>query len=378
MDVSTETLPDLRITGNIAARAANARPGPASLVGLLLWVVLLAGCVSRGLPVAVDYANATMRTRVDAEIARYYLMHYRHGRRLRPQFDIAIDRVAQAPLERLLNRDYLATLAQRYSTDFAAALLIDRLRAQPANRTAETRFRALVTSPDARESVGRYRILFVPGWGYRSWPETGADLAVPRRAAAAAGFDTVLVATAERGTVIGNAHLIAEALRRAAPQPVIVVSVSKSGAEVAYCLGRLLSADASRHVRAWVNVGGVLQGTALVSELGGLEAKELADLSPRAGRERFTGLTFPRHLAVLNYVGIPFSGDVTPRVRHGYRLLRDLGPNDGLALTVDQLVPGAATLVEPGLDHFFQDPALGNKTVAFALLVISWLETERR
>ena len=146
---------------------------------------------------------------------------------------------------------------------------IDRLRFQPANRAAELRFRALLASAGTRADRGaasRYRVLFVPGWAYRSHPETSADFAMPRRVVTAAGFDTALVATSERGTVIGNAQLIADALRRAAPRPVIVVSASKAGPEVAYSLGRLLSVDASRHVRAWVNVGGVLQGTALVDD----------------------------------------------------------------------------------------------------------------
>jgi hypothetical protein len=159
---------------------------------------------------------------------------------------------------------------------------------------------------------------------------------------------------------------------------VIIVSASKAGPEVAYCLGRLLPAEDSRHVRAWVNVGGVLQGTALVDfaldDPAGFVPTGLADLSTTAGRRRFAGLNFPPHLLVLNYVGIPFSGDVTKRARYGYRILGVSGPNDGLALTVDQLVPGAVTLIEPGMDHYFRDLELGEKTVALTLLVVGWLD----
>jgi hypothetical protein len=36
--------------------------------------------------------------------------------------------------------------------------------------------------------------------------------------------------------------------------------------------------------------------------------------------------------------------------------MRDLGPNDGLTMLVDQLLPGGLTIVEPGVDHYFDHP----------------------
>ena len=36
--------------------------------------------------------------------------------------------------------------------------------------------------------------------------------------------------------------------------------------------------------------------------------------------------------------------------------MRHLGPNDGLTMLVDQLLPGGVTIVEPGVDHFFEHP----------------------
>jgi hypothetical protein len=36
--------------------------------------------------------------------------------------------------------------------------------------------------------------------------------------------------------------------------------------------------------------------------------------------------------------------------------MRHLGPNDGLTMLVDQLLPGGLTIIEPGVDHYFDHP----------------------
>ncbi len=50
--------------------------------------------------------------------------------------------------------------------------------------------------------------------------------------------------------------------------------------------------------------------------------------------------------------------------------MRSIGPNDGLALTLDEIFPGAATLVELGLDHYMSAPDLGRRTVALTRAVL--------
>ena len=47
-----------------------------------------------------------------------------------------------------------------------------------------------------------------------------------------------------------------------------------------------------------------------------------------------------------------------------------IGPNDGLALTLDEIFPGAATLVELGLDHYMSAPDIGRRTVALTHAVL--------
>jgi hypothetical protein len=39
-------------------------------------------------------------------------------------------------------------------------------------------------------------------------------------------------------------------------------------------------------------------------------------------------------------------------IGRGYRTMREFGPNDGLTLLADELVPRAVPLLMPGIDHF--------------------------
>ena len=49
----------------------------------------------------------------------------------------------------------------------------------------------------------------------------------------------------------------------------VVVSASKSGAEVALALGRVLTPAETSHVRAWVSIGGVLRGSPVADRIVG-------------------------------------------------------------------------------------------------------------
>lgn len=53
--------------------------------------------------------------------------------------------------------------------------------------------------------------------------------------------------------------------------------------------------------------------------------------------------------------------------------MRSLGPNDGLALTRDEIFPGGATLVEMGLDHYLSAPDIDRRTEALARAVLRHL-----
>ena len=227
-----------------------------------------------------------------------------------------------------------------------------------------------------------YEIVFVPGYLYKRHRVTGADLAAPRAALRKAGLAPGFIETSEDGAIEANAEIIAAAVRaRTDGRRLILVSVSKSGPEVAAALTRLDAGGASK-VAAWVNIAGALQGSPLADEslsqwedvIGQVDIAGLTSLSTARSRQRFASFHVPRHVLVLNYIGVPLAASVSWLGRGGYAQLRVHGPNDGLSLLPDLIYPAAATLAEIGRDHFLLDDHTDAATIALALTVIRYLE----
>jgi hypothetical protein len=212
---------------------------------------------------------------------------------------------------------------------------------------------------------------------------TGADLAAPRAALARAGIAQHFVETVEDGTIEANAEMIANAIRARSRtgRRLILVSVSKSGPEVALALTRLGPGETGR-VAAWVNIAGTLQGSPLADDsllqleevAGKVDIAGVEGLATTRSRERFASFRIPSHVLVVNYIGIPLTGSISLLARGGFLQLRSHGPNDGLSLLPDLIVPGGITLANIGRDHFLLDDQLDVSTLALALTVVGYLE----
>ena len=88
----------------------------------------------------------------------------------------------------------------------------------------------------------------------------------------------------------------------------------------------------------------------------GFDLEGALSLQTSRRRPHFASLRFPDHLLLVSYVPVPLSGGISDRGAFGYSRMRDLGPNDGLTMLIDQLLPGGLTIVEPGVDHYFDHP----------------------
>ena len=340
-----------------------------------------------------------IKTTVDSEIARYYLEKYLQGVRSNPDYDQAIKNAHEIGDGRPLDSDNLQRLSERFSPDFAALYFVNRANQNPSSRKAQQAFRSHLAALRTKEGeagsrsdekFGSYLMAFVPGYAYKRDPATGADFARQRIIMDRAGFKTHLIETDEVGTVEKNAAIIASALISLSKQHdnIIVVSTSKGGPEVALALGKLLTPQQSGRIRAWISVGGILRGSPLAdralvwprswwAKIGtfflGLPQENLENLSTRRRKEVFNQLAFPDHVLVVHYVGVPLSGQVSRDVRGRYRALRKLGPNDGLTLLTDELVPRGVVITDMGLDHYYRDPEIDLKTVALAYVVFDEL-----
>ena len=364
---------------------------PCSLSTLMTASLLLSACA--GLPVHGTVGGQTIQSRVDSEVARYYLANYLAGKRGDALLDERIDRLYQNSRDGLPNRDDLKKLSDEFSVDFAALYLADQIARVPVNRRFRSAFdqaydHVRKALPEDRVKLpiaaAEYEVMAVPSYLYKRVLVTGADLAAPRAALQRVGLPCHFVEISDDGPIEANADLVVAAIRARAQsgRRLIIISASKSAPEVALALTRLGPAE-TRHVVAWVNTVGALQGTPLVDDgllpeveffVGKIDADGVESLTTTRSRQRFESFRIPEHVFVVNFFGIPLTGSVSFRGRRGFFPLRKWGPNDGMVLLADLIFPGGVTLVELGSDHFLLDRHLDITAVALAITVIQWLE----
>ena len=355
---------------------------------ILLASLLLSACA--GLPVRGSVGMQTIDTRVDSEVARYYLGSYLEGQRSDASLDQRIDHVYQSANGSLPDRNELKHLSDEFSVDFAALYFADQIARIPANRRFRRAFDEAYEY--ARDAFPRghiklptnYEVMFVPTYLYKRLFSVGADMAVPRAAIEKVGLATHFVETQDDGAVETNADLVAAAIqsRVESGRRLILISASKSGPEVALALTKLGPAK-TRHVAAWINAMGALQGTPLVDDrlfpdleilMGKIDAAGADSMATPRSRQRFDSFRIPKHVLVVNYFGVPVVGSVSFFARTSYFPLRKYGPNDGTVLLPDMIYPGGVTLTELGADHFMRRRPLDVTTAALAITIIRWLE----
>jgi hypothetical protein len=362
-----------------------------SLIASLFTLLMLSACA--GLPVRASVGMQTIETRVDSEAARYYLEHYLPGNRMDTELDERIDLVYQSANGGLPDRGELKRLSDEFSVDFAALYLADQIAHIPVNRRFRIAFDhaydyTRMALPQNRVQLPAaavdYEVLVIPIYLYKRLIGSGADLAAPRAALEKVGLTCHFVETQDDGAVEANADIVAGAIRARAKSDrrLIILSASKSGPEVALALTRLETAE-TRHVAAWINVAGVLQGTPLADKhlfqeleflVGEVDVAGEESLTTQRGRRRFDSFHIPKHVLVVNYLGIPVTGTISFWGRRGFNLLRKHGPNDGVSLLSDMIFPGGVTLADLKNDHFMRGKPLDITTVALAISAIRWLE----
>lgn len=311
---------------------------------------------------------------IDGPVDSRWASDYLEGRPLPAPLETWRRRYIAA--DRVPSREVLAGIARDYSTDVATLLLLEVLSARAEVRTLRHRYEAELAhvrrvglSAARPDTPADLLVLMVPGWFYETHgDETNADYAIQRRLLERWGIAHRLVPIDENGSVEVNARTVAAAIREASQRHrILLVSASKSAGEVALALGRELAPQETGAVIGWLSLVGVVQGSPLAdrvlepdlcwfTELSlGLEGFDLdGAMSMRTTQRRpeFEGLAFPAHVRTLVFMAVPLSGHITDRGAFGYARMRVHGPNDGLTLLADELIPGAVPLLVPGMDHF--------------------------
>jgi len=269
-----------------------------------------------------------------------------------------------------LTLGFLQRLAEEEGIDFATALLYDRLIRSPQHGPGVAHIEAPPETPVGRRPP--ITLAIVPGACYVEYPHTGAGGERLGAIAETLGCQTKVVPIKSFGSLAENAQTICDWLSCCTDDRIIVVSLSKGGADVKLALARPEADLAFRRVKAWVSLSGIIYGTPLADWfLGrplsrvllrllcwyrGYRFDYLQDLGRRPGGPLDSDLRLPDHLKVVHVIGFPLIRHLSsPLARRTHRRLAPLGPNDGGGILLADVLrlPG---LVYPvwGADHYLQ------------------------
>jgi len=362
---------------------------------VLASLFLLSCSSSTKIPAKGEFFGITVETTVDSEFARYYLETYLQDKgrdqALFARIDLLHKQTASLP-----NREVLKRISQEFSVDFASLFFASELLSNECNLELNQSFsHYLANDIEVETDISSYLLLFVPGWDYaENGPHTGADFAQPRILAQDFGIENYLVEIPPTGSVSENAAYLAAEIRRhgRSGKKILIAGASSAGPAIHLALGEKLRPEELRTVKAWLNLGGILQGSPLIDFLQrkpqrwlfnfvmwfkGWDDEAISSMGVVPSRERFERLRVNADIFTLNYIGIPLSGQLSKYSWDKYPLLKADGPNDGLTLVADVVAPNSFTVVALGSDHFFaEDPRINEKTVALMKLIITYLEND--
>jgi len=285
----------------------------------------------------------------------------------------------------------LVWITKNKSLDAATLFLISYLHNDKINLDINQKYqnniKNITNNQQLSDKYRAYYYLFIPGWLYKTIPDTGADFKAIRKKLMDNGLNNELLAINENGTIAENAKTVINRINELNNKKVILVTVSKSGAEVASFIndGYL---EQTPQLKGWVNISGLLKGSPLASYantfpmdlstsfifyINDLNKITIKELEHHKQKQYFRNYSQNKKFKIINIVAIPFYDQISFDGWFGYQLLYDNGPNDGRALIIDQLAPGK-TLVEIGLDHYYQDSNMPTKALAIMKTFVDDLE----
>jgi hypothetical protein len=349
------------------------------------------GCVSAtNFPVDVKYLGDRINFPVDSDIAKYYLEEYLVGTGNNEAYDKKIKNIYESYPNP--TQDQLAAISKLISVDFAALYFSEYVRRTDNNNRYNHEFQSIVEKDELIPSdlSSGLTVLFVPGWDYEDNGNiTGSDLKRPMVVLKQIGINTQIAKVPPVGSVEEIAIDVAKYIERLgeSDSKIVIVSASSAGAAIYLALADHANKQLMKNIVAWVNLGGIINGSALVDHylewpqrsilylvalFQGWDIDNLESMSRSESRKRVAALgPLEEHIFIVNYIGLGLSGALSDLSTDGYKVMSDYGPNDGLALLGDMIVPNGVTILAPLSDHFYKnDKQIDKKTIALFHLVM--------
>lgn len=363
---------------------------------LLQTVIISNCCVIPKNKVTGRFHTFDISTTVDSEIAKYYLENYLANNKNNPDSDKKIDDINAEYIGETPNRDDLLAISKKTSVDFGAIFFADRLLKYKNNENLQKEFLQnleMIKKNEVNFPNKDFLVLIVPGFDYvENGSVTGADFAKPRELISKAGFVTHFVDIDPIGSVEENADYLTKTIRNFPDKNILIAGASSAGPAIHLSLGKNLQKEETKRIKAWLNLGGILQGVPVLDQFSkgykslllnfviwikDWKKKSFESMQTEVSRKRFSEIKIPENILVINYIGMSLSGNISKFASDKYCLMRGDGPNDGLSLLPDLIVPNANSILAPESDHFFaEDPEIDRKTVALLKTILDKLNTK--
>lgn len=270
-----------------------------------------------------------------------------------------------------LTAETLQQITNNEGVDFATALLFDRFQRSPRHAEFIRRINSLRQSSSATRTTIKAKVIIVPGALYRERPDMGGDGQLVREVAASFGYETDLIPLASFGSVAENARLIRSWFNQHLPERVILVSLSKGGADLKMALAAPEAPALFRSVVAWINVCGPLDGSHMANwilasrwrtvfvrakcRLQRRDFRFITDLRHDLAGPLDCPLRLPPSTKMFSLIGFPLQSHMTtPFSRFCHRTLAAHGPNDGTTSLSDLNTWPGDIFPAWGMDHYFR------------------------
>lgn len=341
-----------------------------------------------------------IETTVDHQIARYYLEHQKESH---PEDSSYIELIRQIEQEfdgTIPDTYQLKSISDKTSVDFATIFYCRKLISLSKNISIQEKFLHYLASarsghwkPVIRENTA---VILVPGFDYEATgSQSGANLLVPQKVISDLGVEVHFVDINPLGSVAENAQYLKQYIQNfKGTKDLIIAGPSSAGPAIHMTLGGLLSLNEVSKIKAWLNLGGIIGGSKILEWIdSGVTSgiwkyilwhhdwspESFNSLKPEVSKQRLKQWTLPGHIQVVNYLGSSLSGQITNYAKDNYRIMRSMGPNDGLALLPDLIYEDGYTILAAGSDHFFaEDPELRLKSQALLAVMLDLIQINEK